>query len=370
MNISQLLKPALRSCSCFQRWPTLCSISHLSEQSKEPVNFTHTPVMMEEVLKALNPVKDGVYVDMTFGYGGHSRSLLSSAPDIKLYCLDRDPVAHEHAKTFAEEFKGQVVPLLGRFSEFGLLMKQLHVPKESINGFLFDVGCSSMQFDDGKRGFSVSKNGYLDMRMDGNRFPNHPTAADVINTLDYPNLVKIFKIYGEEKRAKKIAQALIDSRYLLNSIQTTKDLCDLVYNTVGMEFRKDKLQRPAHVATKIFQALRIFVNNELNELNYGIGLAHSYLKPEGRLVALTFHSLEDRIVKRNFHGINIDEPISHSLSQKYRNAALWHSRETMNEVLAKKWIPLYEKVITPSPEEVELNPRSRSAKMRFAAKCS
>ncbi|GBO41922.1 putative methyltransferase-like protein 15, partial [Araneus ventricosus] len=199
-------------------------------------------------------------------------------------------------------------------------------------------------------------------------YPDQATAADVLNSLDVPSLVKIFKIYGEEKQAKKIAQALFDAKYMLKTINTTHELAELVQSTLGSEQRFDKLQRTAHVATKIFQALRIFINDELNELNYAMEMAHLFLKPGGRIAVLTFHSLEDRIVKRHFLGIHMDEPVSHTLRQKYKNAFAYHSLEDVNEVTAKRWHPLHKNVITPTSDEIESNPRSRSAKLRVAEK--
>ncbi|XP_023219921.1 probable methyltransferase-like protein 15 [Centruroides sculpturatus] len=224
-----------------------------------------------------------------------------------------------------------------------------------------------MQFSNPQRGFALSANGPLDMRMDGERFPNQPTASDVVNNLDFPSLVKIFKIYGEERYAKKIAQVLIDARFMMKKIRTTQELADIV-SVVVTEPRLDKLERKAHSATKVFQALRIFVNNELNELNYGMEMAYQYLKRGGRVVTLTFHSLEDRIIKRHLMDIDINEPVSSSLSQKYKNASLWHSEENMKDIMSKRWCPINKKVITPTEEEIELNPRSRSAKLRAAMK--
>ena len=132
--------------------------------------------------------------------------------------------------------------------------------------------------------------------------------------------------------------------------------------------RVDKIHRPVHVATKIFQALRIFVNNELNELNYGMEMAYDFLKPGGRIVTLTFHSLEDRIVKRHIQGIDMNEPVSQSLSQKYNNATVTYSKLDLENMYSNKWTPLYKHVLKPSKEEVDCNPRSRSAKLRAAVK--
>ncbi|XP_035221475.1 probable methyltransferase-like protein 15 homolog isoform X1 [Stegodyphus dumicola] len=331
--------------------------------------FGHTPVMPNEVLKALQPSDNQVFLDMTFGAGGHSRHLLNTAA-IKLYCLDRDPIAYEKAVKLSKEYRSSVTPLLGRFSEVQDVLKEVGVLPNSIDGILIDAGCSSMQMDCPERGFSVSKNGPLDMRMDGSRYPDEPTAADVLSSLDVPSLVKIFKIYGEEKRSKKVAQALFDARYMLKSINTTYELADLIEGILDGEERFDKLRRASHSATKIFQGLRIFVNNELNELNYAMEMAHLFLKPGGRIAVITFHSLEDRVVKRHFLGIDMDEPVSQSLSQKYANAALWHAKAEIDELYSKRWTPLYKHVIKPSSEEVAANPRSRSAKLRAALKNS
>ncbi|KAG8193558.1 hypothetical protein JTE90_000198 [Oedothorax gibbosus] len=304
---------------------------------------------------------------MTFGGGGHSRQLLNAA-DIQLFCLDRDPTAYEKAVKLAKKSGGSVTPLLGRFSEMQTLFNNAGLLPDSVDGILIDAGCSSMQMDSSERGFSISKNGPLDMRMDGDRFPHQPTASDVLSALDVPSLTRIFKIYGEEKHSKKVAQALFDAKYLLTSINTTHELAELVKSILGDQQRFDKLNRKAHVATKVFQALRIFVNDELNELNYGLELAHKYLKPGGRLAVLTFHSLEDRVVKRQILGIDMDEPVTHTISQKLKNASIFHSVSDVDKVLHKKWNPLYKHVITPSDEEINSNPRSRSAKFRAAEK--
>jgi len=209
-------------------------------------------------------------------------------------------------------------------------------------------------------------NGPLDMRMDGTRIADQPTAADVLESLDFESLAKIFKCYGEERCAKKIAQAVIDARYLFQPLTTTSELAALVASVMEKDGRLDRLQRKAHVATKIFMALRIFINNELNELNYGMEMARKYLKVGGRVVALTFHSLEDRIVKRHMMGIDLDEKISPTMSMKYKNAGAWHSQGVMDDVMNRPWEPIYKKVIFPNEEEVSRNPRSRSAKLRAA----
>ncbi|XP_013783463.1 probable methyltransferase-like protein 15 homolog [Limulus polyphemus] len=328
----------------------------------------HKPVMTKEVLAMLEPKSRETFIDMTFGAGGHTREILLAAENLKVFGLDRDPTACYLASEMSKTFPNSLVPLLGKFSELPKLLQQEGVKEESIDGILLDAGCSSMQLDDPCRGFSLSKNCPLDLRMDGERYPGEPTGADVINTLDARSLAKIFKTYGEEKQAKKIAQAIIDARFMLQKITTSSQLADLVASTLNHDFRLDKLKRKSHSATKVFQALRIFVNNELNELNYAMEVAFRYLRPGGRLVVLTFHSLEDRIIKRHMLGIDLDEPLSPSLTQKYKNAARLHSQNEMNLIMTKRWLPINNKVIVPTEEEVLKNPRARSAKLRAAKK--
>ncbi|XP_076310922.1 putative methyltransferase-like protein 15 homolog isoform X2 [Tachypleus tridentatus] len=345
--------------------------SQVVPNQADPVQ-SHKSVMTKEVLAMLEPKSRETFIDMTFGAGGHTREILLAAEGVKVFGLDRDPTAYHLA-----------VEMSKKFPDLPRCLQEEGVTEESIDGILIDAGCSSMQLDDPHRGFSLSKNCPLDLRMDGERFedemltlqnvqhkryPKEPTGADVINILDARSLAKIFKVYGEEKHAKKIAQAIIDARFMLQKITTTSQLADLVANTLNHDFRLDKLKRRSHSATKVFQALRIFVNNELNELNYAMEVAFRYLRPGGRLVVLTFHSLEDRIIKQHMLGIDLDEPLSPTLTQKYKNAARWHSQGEMNLILNKHWLPINNKVIVPTEEEVLQNARARSAKLRAAKK--
>ncbi|CAB3224771.1 unnamed protein product [Arctia plantaginis] len=342
-------------------------LDYLKEENKEHVQYKdHTPVMLNEAIKYLNPKKDELYIDMTFGAGGHSRKILESA-DCRLITLDRDPHAYEKAQKLAEEYPNRVIPLLGKFSELPALLKAKEIKQSSIDGILFDFGCSSMQLDKGERGFSVSKNGYLDMRMDAGRDPNQITAREVLATANEQELYKIFKIYGEEKKAAKIAQTIIQARYMIKNIETTEELVDLVNSCCPDEIRLDKLQRPQSNATKVFQALRIFVNNELNELNYGMVLAKSYLKLNGKLVTICFHSLEDTIVKRHIAG-NIVNEVANPVPLKYLSPTLVQNQETINTFLDTPWRAINKHVDVPTDEEVQRNPRSRSARLRAAIK--
>ncbi|XP_014249872.1 probable methyltransferase-like protein 15 homolog isoform X2 [Cimex lectularius] len=217
--------------------------------------------------------------------------------------------------------------------------------------------------DSDVRGFSISRDAKLDMRMDGERFPDNPTAAEVIKYADEEDLVKIFKIYGEEKLAKKIARGIIEARYMFTPVSTTFELASLVANICDNKYKKDKLQRPTHVSTKIFQALRIFVNNELNEINYGLAVAHKFLKIGGRLVTISFHSLEDKIVKQHMIG-----PETSNNLLRHKSHISVSSEEEMSKITNNKWVMLNKHVVTPTETEVQTNPRSRSAKLRAAVK--
>ncbi|KAK9310012.1 hypothetical protein QLX08_000494 [Tetragonisca angustula] len=322
--------------------------------------------MVNEVLHYLEPSPGKVFVDMTFGAGGHSKRILESSSDVKIFALDRDPIAHQHAQVLSEKYPGQIIPLLGRFSELPQLLCKYKVNVNSIDGFLFDFGCSSMQFDVAERGFSVSKNGPLDMRMDGFRCPQEPTAAEVLEQVTEHDLAKILKIYGNEKKAKKIARAIIEARYTFRNLRTTQELAQLIDSVVS-EKRVDQLGRYAHCATKTFQALRIFVNNELNEINYGIVMAGIYLKLNGRLITISFHSLEDTIVKRHMTA-NITETVSNIKSLKYSDYGKYYSSNEMEAFNRALWKMLHKHVIIPTPEEINKNPRSHSAKFRAIGK--
>lgn len=330
----------------------------------------HIPVMAEEVLEFLAPRKDDVILDMTFGAGGHSQKILESTPDVRMVCLDRDPTAYEYAKKLQKEYPGRLLPLLGKFSELPRLFNRLKIQKKYFNGVLMDLGVSSMQFDTPERGFMLSKDGPLDMRMDSNRDPCQLTASDILTHIDEVSLYKVLKYYGEEKHARTIARGVVESRYLFRKLQTTQELAELVKSLIGEKCRFDKLQRYSHPATKTFQALRILVNNELNELDYGLRLAHYYLQPKGVLVAVSFHSLEDTIVKRHITGVDIDKtPETIGLGKaKHRSALSVHTPAEMENAMLKKWISLSKHVILPSEEEVTKNPRARSAKLRAAMK--
>ncbi|XP_019470780.1 probable methyltransferase-like protein 15 isoform X1 [Meleagris gallopavo] len=345
--------------------------------STENKNFgrLHIPVMVEEVINCLSPQSGQRFLDMTFGAGGHSTALLEKASNITIYALDRDPTAYKIAQQLSESYPKQIQALLGQFSQSEALLISSGVEPGTLDGVLLDAGCSSMQFDTPERGFSLQKDGPLDMRMDSDRYPDMPTAADVVNALDQQALASILRTYGEEKHAKKIASAIVQARSIY-PITRTQQLASIVagaFPASALYARKDLLQRPTHVATKTFQGLRIFVNDELHELLIGLKTAEKFLKPGGRLVALSFHSLEDRIIKRFLHGIDMTEKYNLGSRQKIRRALKNCSKEENTQEFPhgksnSKWTFIQKKVLTPQAKDILTNPRARSAKLRAAVK--
>lgn len=360
----------LRCLRISKRFYSVQNVDNISYECNElPYKHQpHTPVMLKETIEYLKLSPGDTIVDMTFGAGGHSNKILDSVPHVTIFALDRDEVAHNYAKNLAEKYPGQVIPLLGRFSELPQLLSKYKVKENSIDGFLFDFGCSSMQFDRPERGFMISKNGPLDMRMDGFRCPEEPTAADVLARADERDLYHILKYYGEEKRAKKIARAIIEARYSFRSLRTTQELAKFIESLFPSDINTDQLGRFQHSATKTFQALRIFVNNELNEINHGIVIAEKLLKINGRFITISFHSLEDTIVKRHLSG-NVTDSVANQLPLRYRNyGKVWTCKEDIMELTESPWMMLHKHILTPTDEEVYYNPRSRSAKFRAIAK--
>ncbi|XP_055387574.1 probable methyltransferase-like protein 15 homolog [Condylostylus longicornis] len=356
-NYSNLLFK-LNYCNAVQK-----SLQILEKTSLIP----HVPVLFQTVTQYLLPGPNKTIIDMTFGAGGHSKEILKRFENVKIYALDCDPISYNYAKTLQKEHPGQVIPLLGKFSDLPLILKSMGEENILVDGILFDFGCSSMQFDKAERGFSISKNGPLDMRMN-NVDPNQLTAGEILSKIDEVDLIKILKIYGEEKQAKKIARSIVSARSLFK-INTTKQLADLVESCFNDNCnRVDKLLRPAHSATKTFQALRIFVNNELNEINFGIKLAYKLLKLNGRLVTLTFHSLEDTIVKRHLQSSILQNKKYKIDALKYSSHDFFYDNEILEHILKRKWKQLHKHVIKPNEDEINWNPRSRSAKLRASEK--
>lgn len=301
----------------------------------------HTPVMLKEVLAALEPREGGVYVDATFGAGGYSRAILKAA-DCTVYGFDRDPTAIERANEWAQDFAGRLFLINRPFAEMREALEEKGV--EVVDGVVFDLGVSSMQLDEGERGFSFRRDGPLSMRMDGGK----PDAADVVANAAANDLAAIFKSYGEEKRSRQLAKAVVRAREE-QPIATTGRLASVIEAATPAALRKK-----IHPATRVFQALRIFVNDELGQLIAGLRAAERLLRPAGRLVSVTFHSLEDRIVKRFLSGGEEAKGGSRHLPPAEETPAPFE--------------PLYSKAIAASAEEEKTNPRARSAKLRAAAR--
>ncbi|GJL91533.1 16S rRNA (cytosine(1402)-N(4))-methyltransferase RsmH [Hyphococcus sp.] len=300
----------------------------------------HKPVMLKEVITALAPKNGGVYVDATFGAGGYSRAILAAA-DCIVYGFDRDPSAIERAKSWTKEFAGRLFLINRPFAEMREALAEEGV--EMVDGVVFDIGVSSMQLDEAERGFSFRFDGPLSMRMDGGK----PDAGDVIARADAHDLATIFRRYGEENRASAIARAIVREREAA-PIETTSRLTAIVEKATPGAARLK-----IHPATRVFQGLRIFVNDELGQLVAGLRAAERLLRPAGRLVVVAFHSLEDRIVKRFLAG-----------RSAARRSGSRHLPPT--EEAPSSFDLIYSKALEPSGEEVEYNPRARSAKLRAA----
>lgn len=304
----------------------------------------HTPVLAEKCVGYLNPHAGGVYVDATLGGGGHSLAILEKCPDIQLFGFDQDNEALQTAKEVLQDFADRLETIKANFSR---MRTELALRKvKTIDGIIFDLGVSSHQLDTRERGFSFDEDAPLDMRMD--RCQDY-TAADAVNGLSQAELTRIFKEYGEDQNAARIARKIVAKR---NSepIKTTSDLARILESVVGVG-TKESLK----TKVRIFQSLRIYVNFELEVLEPALMDAINILKPGGRIVVLSYHSLEDRMVKHIF-----------------RSAAIGCEcpPNVMDCVCGKK-IKLHllnKKPLTADPAEVEKNVRSRSVKLRAAEK--
>jgi len=303
----------------------------------------HYPVMLPEVLKALDPQDGEVYVDGTFGAGGYSRAILDAA-DCTVYAIDRDATARVSAEGLAKDYGSRFVFLRGCFGDVRKLLNDEGV--ERVNGFVLDIGVSSMQIDEGERGFSFRYDGPLDMRMDTH---SGQTAADIVNTYEEEDLANVIYEYGEERKSRRIAKAIV-MRRVEKSFETTSDLADVIRSVIPKK-GGDKIDP----ATRTFQALRIAVNDELGELDRALESSESILADKGRLVVVCFHSLEDRRVKK-------------FLKEKSggNDTGSRHMPQVENKSLATFDLPMRNKAVKPSNQEISENPRSRSAKLRYA----
>ena len=308
-------------------------------------NAIHAPVMLQEVLAALAPQNGKIYVDSTFGAGGYSRAILKMA-NCKVYGIDRDPDAIARGNHLASQEKHFTI-LEGNFAELDHLLKTAHVG--SVDGIVFDLGVSSPQLDEASRGFSFQKDGPLDMRMD----QKGPTAADVVNTLSEKELAHIIWYYGDEPKSRTIAKAIVERRKT-QPFTRTLELAELIHTIV-----KKKPHQKIDPATKTFQALRIHINQELQSLEKGLEAAERALAPEGRLVVVSFHALEDERVKKFLRQQSGDVP------NPSRHCPMPQTTGT-----APAFMTLERKAQKPSDEEITQNPRARSARLRWAIRTS
>jgi 16S rRNA (cytosine1402-N4)-methyltransferase len=292
----------------------------------------HIPVLLPEVVAALSPMDGKLVVDGTFGAGGYTRALLEAGATVVAF--DRDPDAIEAGRSLAENSDGRLTLVHDAFSRLGD-----HV--EAADAVVLDIGVSSMQLDRAERGFSFRTDGPLDMRM----ARRGPSAADVVNTYKSGDLARIIGFYSEERNAGRIAR-MIENRREKKPFQTTLELAHAIETLIGRG-PKDKI----HPATRVFQALRIYVNDELGELAKALFAAERILRPGGQLAVVSFHSLEDRMVKR-FMADRSENP-----------AGSRHLPETGVKALSFDRAP---KPVSPSETEIELNPRARSARLRVA----
>ncbi|MDP2561454.1 16S rRNA (cytosine(1402)-N(4))-methyltransferase RsmH [Psychrobium sp. 1_MG-2023] len=305
--------------------------------------FSHITVLLDEALEGLSLQPDGVYIDATFGRGGHSRKLLSQLGENgRLYAIDRDPTAIAVAKELEQEdTRFKIIP--GPFSGLANYVEELGLTGQ-IDGVLMDLGVSSPQLDDAERGFSFMREGPLDMRMDPT---SGRSAAEWIAQAEVDELSWVFKNFGEENWAVHIARAIVKDR-AETPFETTKQLADFIARVVPV---KDKNKHPA---TRVFQAIRIYINSELEEVEQALLASIDVLKSGGRLSVISFHSLEDRIVKRFIRKQSKGEEVPFGLPV---------TEEELNKSRTYKAIG---KAIKPSKAEIEQNPRSRSSVLRIA----
>lgn len=304
----------------------------------EGAQVRHVPVLISEVIDALKPEIGKVIVDGTFGAGGYTRCILEQ--DANVIAIDRDPTAIAAGQIMVKEFDGRLDLVESEFSKLDAAVEKVLGDGAKVDGVVLDIGVSSMQIDEAERGFSFQKDGPLDMRMSR----KGPSAADVVNRLKLGDLARIFNFLGEERHAGRIAR-MIEKRREVQPFTRTLDLANAIESLVG---RNPKV--PIHPATRVFQALRIYVNDELGELARALLAAERILKPGGRLVVVTFHSLEDRMVKRYF------------ADRSGGSAGSRHMPET--HVRHPSFTPAVKGAVGPTAEEEERNPRSRSAKLR------
>jgi 16S rRNA (cytosine1402-N4)-methyltransferase len=323
-------------------------ISQLSTPTSRSTPFPkdrHTPVLLDEVIDALDPRRGGLFVDCTVGMGGHSKAILDAGPQARVLGLDRDAESLAIATERLAPFGNRFVPVHADYRDVAAVLAR-HVPGEQAAGVLADLGISSHQLDEPDRGFSFSNDGPLDMRMDRT---SETTAADIVNGTPEGDLADLIYEYGEERASRRIARAIRRAREA-EPIATTARLAEIVARASGVPRHKQRV----HPATRTFQALRIAVNQELDRLDDFLRDAVNVLAaPAGRIAVIAFHSLEDRIVKQSFKVLS-----GQCMCPPGFPVCRCGRRRLVRVVTPKP--------IAPSEQEVEANPRARSARMRVA----
>jgi 16S rRNA (cytosine1402-N4)-methyltransferase len=302
----------------------------------------HVPVLLDEIVQYLAPGPSDRIIDGTFGAGGYTQAILTAAPGARVLAIERDPDARAAGQPLVEKFDGRLILAAGRFGDLAEIANAHGF--RPVNAVVLDIGVSSMQLDEAERGFSFMADGPLDMRMER----DGPTAADLVNEMAEGELADLIFAYGEERQSRRVARAIGKAR-AVKPIETTRALAAIVERALGRRHDDDR-----HPATRTFQALRIAVNDELGELARGLTAAEAILAPGGRLVVVTFHSLEDRIVKRFFA----------------RRAGRLSTGSRHGPPIAAALPPSFQLVnhrpVTSSEGELTANPRARSAKLRAA----
>ena len=298
---------------------------------------SHYPVLLTEIISIITPQYGGTFIDCTFGQGGYTKKILNFE-NTKVIALDRDLESLKKAEEIRNKFKDRFLFKNIKFSE----LNNLKIKNENIKGVIFDLGYSYTQIKDPKKGLSFENIGELNMKMGINDF----SAKEVINNLDEKELALIFKYFGDEKDSKRIAHNIVEDRK--NRKITTEELVRII------ESSKKKKNQKTHSATKVFQALRIFVNKEISELIYGLINAAKVVKKDGIIAVVTFHSIEDKIVKYFFRSLSENKSISRYMPKGEEKINLFKS--------------IIKKPISPSEKEIKKNPPSRSAKLRYVVK--
>lgn len=309
------------------------------------MKFKHIPIMLNEVIEGLNIKENGIYLDGTLGGAGHSIEIVKGLKNGQLIGIDQDEIALNKAKEVLADFLDKIVFVNDNYENIDSILKRLNIDK--LDGILLDIGVSSHQFDEVSRGFSHNQDAPLDMRMDRKQ---DLSAWHVVNRYSTQELNDIIFNYGEERWAKRIAEFIVKER-ATKPINTTLELVSVIKQAIPKKVRMEG----HHPAKKTFQAIRIEVNRELEVLENSIDKMVKYLNPGGRLVIITFHSLEDRIVKEIFKKLNKDCICPPELPKCVCN------KVKDIEIITRK-------PIRPTEEEIRLNPRSRSAKLRIAEK--